>query len=294
MPRRFGLIGAGISASGSPALFRAAYGGRWSYDLIDEPAFEPAWRRFLAGYHAVNITAPYKEDAFAQAVGLARDGLGSVSGPCMKIGASNLAVKTPEGISFHNSDFSGIILSVGEALFPGIVRACYAHFGERGHIKVHQWVRDNLASLYGCQPQALVVGCGGAGRAAAVAAAEMGFGVALTNRTFDKARDLAAALPEYGFIPVPLSGFPEAFAECDLVIYTLPVGPQEAGLTLPADLSPASPRKLVFEAGYKSPSLAEVPGCQYISGRSWLLYQALSGYGLMTGEQPDFEAMSHL
>ncbi|MBQ4284822.1 MAG: hypothetical protein II720_00005, partial [Bacteroidales bacterium] len=30
---------------------------------------------------------------------------------------------------------------------------------------------------------------------------------------------------------------------------------------------------------------------RYIPGINWLLYQALTGYGLMTGRTPDFAAM---
>lgn len=34
--------------------------------------------------------------------------------------------------------------------------------------------------------------------------------------------------------------------------------------------------------------------CTYISGRRWLLYQALTGYSIMTGLQPDLKAMSEV
>ena len=46
---RYGLIGHPVQGSGSPALFRAAYNGTWTYDLIDEADFETAWNRFLTG-----------------------------------------------------------------------------------------------------------------------------------------------------------------------------------------------------------------------------------------------------
>ena len=158
---KFGLIGTGIQASGSPALFRAAYGGRWDYDLLDGTEFLPLWERFLEEYQAVNVTAPFKQDAFAQAVQLAKDGYAGISGPCFKIRATNLAVKTPEGLMFHNSDFTGVMLSIAEACFPGVVEQCYAVYGERGHIKVHQFLKEQLGSAYGYKPQALVVGCSG-------------------------------------------------------------------------------------------------------------------------------------
>lgn len=295
---KYGLIGHPIADSQSPKLFGAAYGGRLCYDLIHGDDFEKSYGTFLSEYKAVNVTAPFKELAFAQAVALAKDGRGSLSGPCLKTGATNLMVKTPEGMMAYNTDFTGIILSVAEALFPGVVRECYSQFGERGYIKVHQFVCKHIEEIYTLKPQALIVGCGGAGKAAAVAAAEMGFGVALMNRTPERARQIAAALPEYQFIVDPISDFKEAFRECDLVIYTLPVAlPEVAELQAIADAP--SGTKLILEANYKTPCLAGLSqhavrkdsSLRYIPGINWLLYQALTGYGLMTGQTPDFPAM---
>ena len=286
---KFGLIGHPISDSLSPKLFEAAYGGKYRYDLIEGDVFESSYRRFLEEYKAINVTAPFKEDAFAQAVALTRDSLGSISGPCWKTGATNLLVKTGDGIQAHNTDFSGVILSVAEALFPGVVEECLRLYPDRFHVKVHQFVRKELPSLYPLRPQALVVGCGGAGKAAAVAAAEMGYAVALMNRTQERAQEIASALGEYSFIVDPVSDFPEAVKECDLVIYTLPV-PIEGIAAL--DPSQWTGRKIILEANYKTPALAGIGGAaQYVSGRRWLLYQALAGYGIMTGNAPDAPAM---
>ncbi|MBQ3978195.1 MAG: hypothetical protein II632_05050, partial [Bacteroidales bacterium] len=59
------------------------------------------------------------------------------------------------------------------------------------------------------------------------------------------------------------------------------------------------PGKVLLEANYKTPAFGsgdtalkmQEGGCQYVPGRRWHLYQALTGYSLMTGEQPDFSAM---
>lgn len=292
--KKFGLIGHPIADSLSPRLFAAAYAGKYPYDLIEGADFESAYRRFLEEYQAINITAPFKEDAFAQALALTRDGLGSLSGSCFKIGATNLMVKTPEGIQAHNSDFSGIILSVAEALFPGLVESCYAAYGERGHIKVHQYLREEVPAHYPLQPQALVVGCGGAGKAAAVAAAEMGYSTVLMNRTRERAQAIADALPEYAFLVDDIQDFPEAVRECDLVIYTLPVAlPQIATLT--AQQLRGEGTKVILEANYKTPAFdaqqVQAAGAHYVAGKEWLRYQALTGYSLMTGEIPDRAAL---
>ena len=66
--KKFGLIGHPIAHSLSPALFKAAYDGKYAYDLIEGEDFETSYRRFIEEYDAINVTAPFKEAAFAKAV----------------------------------------------------------------------------------------------------------------------------------------------------------------------------------------------------------------------------------
>jgi len=299
---KFGIIGSPVKGSRSPQLFNAAYDGKYSYDLIEGSDFLQSWKTFLEEYKAINVTAPFKEDAFAQVLALAREGLAEISGPCFKIKATNLVVKGEKGLSAHNSDFSGIILSVAEAYFPGLVAQCYDLYGGRGHVKVHQFIKQNIEEVFGQRPQALVIGTGGAGKAAAVAAAEMGFATALMNRTSEKAAAICRDLPEYGFIPVPFSDFKGAVRECDLVIYTLPVAVDAINGLEAADFAGEGSRpKVLLEANYKTPAFSgdvmnrlQAGGCHYVHGSNWLLYQALAGYGLMTGETPLFSRMQQL
>jgi len=308
--KRFGLIGHPIKKSGSPALFTAAYSNRkqedgssYSYDLIEGEDFEISWKKFLDEYQAINVTAPFKEKAFAKAVELARQGKGRISGPAARIGATNLLVKTPEGIEAHNSDFTGIILAVAEAYYPGIVKEFTHEFGDNFYVKVHQFFRQNLGSKFSQKPQALVVGCGGAGKAAAIAAAELGFSTALMNRTADKAQAIADALPEYDFIVDPITDFKAAVKECELVIYTLPIALPEIEELSADDYAGETPGvdKVILEANYKTPSFAgdtlfriSSADAIYVPGSRWLIYQALTGYSLMTGIQPDFQAMAEV
>ncbi len=317
MTKKFGLIGYPIAASRSPMLFKKAFGGKYEYDLIEGEDFETSFQKFLDEYQAINVTAPFKQKAFAKVVSLAREGKGTVSGPCFKIKASNLLLKGPEGIEAHNSDFTGVILTVAEAYFPGLTEECYKHFGSRGYIKVHQFFKQNIGGLFTEKPQALIVGCGGAGRAAAVAAAELGFDVALMNRTPETAQALAAEMPEYNFICVPMSDFKNSVRECELVIYCASqkiddidrlsiddfVGDNH-NLASARKAQPNSPienptpSKVILEANYKTPSFTgdalekiEYAGALYISGKIWHTYQGLTGYGIMTGEEPDLKAL---
>ncbi len=298
-------------------LFEKAFGGKYVYDLIEGEDFEESWQKFLDEYQAINVTAPFKQKAFEKVVALAREGKGEISGPCFKIKASNLLLKGPEGIKAHNSDFTGIILSVAEAYFPGLTAECYKHFGSRGYIKVHQYFRQNIGTVFVEKPQALVVGCGGAGRAAAVAAAELGFDVALMNRTQETAQALADEMPEYNFICVPMSDFKNSVRECELVIYTASqkieaidnlsiddFAGDNHNLTSARKAQPdatygnPTPSKVILEANYKTPAFngaildkIAFAGALYIPGKVWHTYQGVTGYGIMTGEEPDLEAL---
>ena len=64
---KFGLIGHPIAHSLSPALFKAGYNGRYPYELIETADFEEAYQRFLDDYDGFNVTAPFKELAYAKA-----------------------------------------------------------------------------------------------------------------------------------------------------------------------------------------------------------------------------------
>ena len=272
---KFGIIGDPVSHSKSPVLFKAAYAGAWPYELIEGSDFETSWKKFLEEYTGINVTAPFKALAFGKA------DIATVA--TARIGAANLIVKTPQGTEAHNSDFSGVILSVREALAPGCAPASdETVLGE---------VRDLLPNLYPTRPEAIVIGCGGAGRAAAVAAAEMGFRVRVMNRTYLKAVDLCREMPEMDFEAVPVNRLREAVRRADLVLYTA-TGPLQGLMDLTEeDYSGQDPygrpSKLVLEANYKDPSFTggiletlENAGAQYVSGRRWLLYQD-------TGFSPD-------
>lgn len=97
---RFALIGHPIAHSLSPRLFRAAYDGKYAYDLIETPDFEQAWERFRKDYRAINVTAPFKGRAFEKADWRSPE--------CERVGATNLCVNTEEGVKAYNSDYLAV------------------------------------------------------------------------------------------------------------------------------------------------------------------------------------------
>ena len=284
---RFGLIGDPIGHSASPQLFQTAYSGRYPYDLIEGSVFEDSYVRFLREYKAINVTAPFKEAAYEKA--------DIVSGPCALIGAANILLHTAEGVECHNSDFSGVILTIAEELFPGIISEFYGEFGATAHRKIHLFVRKCLEQKYGRKPTAVVAGCGGAGKAAAVAAAEMGFDTTILNRSLEKATAFSKGLQEYKFHVVSTDDFVKEGSGADLVIYTLPMALDSLDEFC---LSRSEHGRILLEANYRNPAFAGLrlarlqdAGVSYIPGQRWLLCQAVSGYGIMTGETPDIGAL---
>lgn len=145
---KFGLIGHPIAHSVSPAIFSKAYDGRWPYELIEGEDFGQSWKRFLDGYKAINITAPFKEPAFRK---VAAEGVLDES--VKPIGAINIAVKEADGLVHgYNSDYLGVL----------------------------QLMKD---LGYGPGSTVVVAGFGGAGKAAAAAARKLGCDTIICNRS---------------------------------------------------------------------------------------------------------------
>ena len=261
--KKFGLIGHPIARSLSPVLFNAAYEGKYPYDLIQGEDFETSFQKFLDNYDGINVTAPFKEQAFAKADILSEE--------CRLAKAANILVKTPEGVKAYNSDLLGVRL----------------------------WIREVLQGVgTGSGMTALIAGCGGAGRATALAAASLGLRTVLMNRNIDRAKNLEEDLRSMGYEAEtqPMDGFATWFRRSDIIIYNIPTAiPQISALT-DSDFAPGHP-KFILEANYKDPSfdeacLSRMPHARYTGGRTWLLYQAMTGYEIFTGEKPDLEKMS--
>ncbi|MBO4468946.1 MAG: hypothetical protein J5740_01025 [Bacteroidales bacterium] len=222
MPK-FGLIGNPAAGSKSPALFAAAYGGRYPYEIIEEEDFDKAFKRFISeDFKAVNVTAPHKCAAADCADWRSPD--------VDRIGAANILVKTPAGsVEAFNSD----VLAVRKLIDGLDIRS------------------------------AIVIGLGGAGRAAFDACLSAGLKTSFRHHDF-----------AFRYNPVA----------ADLIVYALPKA--VSGIE-------NIKCRYLLEANYLTPCCSDLPGVDhYISGEQWLKAQAILGYGLMTGEAPDTEAIA--
>ena len=263
---RIGLIGNPIGHSRSPELFREYFASRpdilehWSYDLIELGTFDEAWNAFMRDYIAVNVTAPFKEDAFRAADVRDRSAV-----LCQ---ASNLLVKKENGVMAYNTDYEAVMEILRDE-FPG----------PASRIRV------------------LVLGCGGAGKAAAAAAFVAGTQVCICNRTVSRAQDFASHLGQFcRHIPdnrserpgnVTVTGLADmipVIMDSDVVVNALPgPGSEKILHSLPGGQPDLFADKLILEASYKSPCLDRVLCRRYISGLVWLRLQALATYRIVLG-----------
>lgn len=242
---KFGLIGYPISHSKSPEFFKVAFPGRddFSYDLIEEEDFETAYRKFIAEYDAINVTAPFKDRAFRKA-----DVTDTIS---RELFAVNLLKKDGNRIIGYNTDY---------------------------------WAMEEILKGLGCKRQnAFVIGCGGAAKAAALAAKKLPMSVTMANRDWEKVRSFCFSAG--GITPVRLEQAEKNVPDFDLLVYAVPV---RIPLLDRLDLE----GKIVVEPNYKDPCLKDIcaeRGIRYVSGLEWLERQAISGFRRMTGEEPDEE-----
>ncbi len=250
--KKFGLIGHPIKDSLSPKIFNAAYNGKYPYELIEEQDYATAFSKFIAEYEGINITSPFKYDAYLSADILSRE--------CEITNAANILIKKNKQIKAYNSDVRGVIYCLQ---------------------KCEQY------------STALIVGCGGAGRAAAYAALLLGMNIGLINRTYEKAIQLkqllqeteegkAATIEVYAF-----ENLKEEIEKNCIIINT--VSEKIKGFE---ELNVES-RKFIIEANYTNPTFAKLANenIVYISGKDWLLGQAIAAYKIMTGEAPNIKAM---
>lgn len=327
--RRLGLIGYPIGHSLSPTLFREYFASRpdileqWEYDLIERSTFDEARAAFLQDYTAVNVTAPFKENAFRTA--------DSHDYSALRCQASNLLVKTTsEGVKAYNTDFEAVL---------DILRQEHTAFqtGATGKTEKDHEMR---------KMKVLVIGAGGAGKAAAAAAVEAGMQTSIWNRTSGRAIEFADHLHQYdphglgsvtriiGTPSVPFenscpatdpttvsapehrnpdrahASIPQdiqpdtinfiqaelltAVRQSDIIVYTLP-GPSTSDHTFHRTKAECSfltlldtepdilSGKTVIEANYKDPVLADTPCRRYISGLTWLRLQAIATYRIVLG-----------
>ncbi|PSP55870.1 shikimate dehydrogenase [Halobacteriales archaeon QS_1_67_19] len=261
----FGLLGNPVEHSLSPPMHEAGY------EELDLDAryvtFEPApddLGRAIEGARALgiaglNVTIPFKEDVLAH---VDPDDLAA------RIGAVNTVDfpdenedRPPRG---YNTDATG-------------VRRSFANHGVT--------LADRAA---------VVVGAGGAGRAAAFALADAGAEVHIANRTEGRARDLAADVGQAASAG-DLESLSERVRAADVLVNATSVGMGEDRSPVPADALHGG--LAVLDAVYDPLETrllrdAAARGATTIDGAWMLLYQGVEAFERWTGREAPVDAMN--
>ncbi|MDR0668203.1 MAG: hypothetical protein LBF90_06270 [Prevotellaceae bacterium] len=135
---------------------------------------------------------------------------------------------------------------------------------------------------------ALVLGAGGAGQAATYALKKGGARVFWANRSIAGIKTVAK---HYKVDCLPLDDVSKHLAEVNLVVNTLPV------MAPALENLPLNETHVVLDADYKHNPLAKLSAerhARYISGLSWLLWQAVPAFFYFTGVMPDVPAMKRV
>lgn len=260
----FGLVGSGIDHSLSPRLHNHFYrqlGLPYLYLPFEVQAFGDFWLEVVEsgafeelGFHlrGLSVTSPYKRIASA---------VGGACSPLVEwLGSANTLVCREGGVwEAESTDGEGVTIPLR------------AHLGS---------VEDE---------NAVVIGAGGAGRAAVVALKTMGAKVTLVNRGEENGRRAARDLR----VPFrSLEGFDPG--ETRILVHATPLG---RALEDPLPISPGLLAKdavvldLVYQTATPTRLVQETraAGRHAIDGREVLAAQAVTQFRLMTGHEMRFE-----
>ncbi|GAB6879019.1 shikimate dehydrogenase [Halorubrum gandharaense] len=270
----YGLIGNPVGHSLSPPLHEAGYEelGLDARYVTFEPGKDDAIRAVegaaALGVSGLNVTIPFKQDVLdaVDADPLA-ERIGAVNtvdfGPVVD-GDSEASPDDPDARPVgYNTDAAG-------------VTRAFAH---------HDVELDGR--------DAVVVGAGGAGRAAAFALADAGADVTVCNRTVSTAEALAADVP--GATGTGLDALPEAVPAADVLVNATSVGMESDETPVPAELLHAD--LAVLDAVYtpiETRLLREAAdaGATTVDGAWMLLFQGVEAFEIWTGETAPVEAMN--
>ena len=217
------------------------------FRLAADTAAEAMFLFREAGLTGMNVTAPFKKDIMEE--------VDHLDPAAIKIGGINTIARNGEGISGFNTDHIGVARSIEEIA---------------GDLKGKRCV---------------VLGAGGAGRAAAYGLLNKGARVVIANRTLEKAEHTAEQL---GCEAAALDGLRELVANADVLVSSLSSGVE----VVKKDW--LHPGLVVLDANYKSSTLAKDAvnrGCPLAKGEDWLLFQAIPAYTHFLGETPPFNWM---
>ena len=141
---------------------------------------------------------------------------------------------------------------------------------------------------------ALVLGAGGAARAAVDALRETATKIWVTSPDLDEARAVCRDLDVASGGPAPLGSLSLLVRKAELIVNATPVGSDGQSALFPIDW--ITPAQFVFDLIYQPPVTplllgAREQGARAINGLTMLLFQGLAAFEIWTGEAPPKAAM---
>ncbi|CAL2239355.1 unnamed protein product [Prunus armeniaca] len=259
----FGIIGKPVSHSKSPFLYNegfksVGFNGVYVHLLVDDIA------KFLQTYSSMDfagfsITIPHKEAALKCC--------DEVDPVAKSIGAINCIIRRPNGKLFgFNTDYVGAISAIEDGLTGSHKSGSITGSPLGGRLFV-------------------VIGAGGAGKALAYGAKQKGARIAIANRTYDRARELADTIGGDALSLADLDNFhPE---EGMILANTTSIGMQPKVDETPISKHALRSYSLVFDAVY-TPKMtrllkdAEASGAIVVSGLEMFIGQAYEQFERFT------------
>lgn len=267
--KKFYIFGYNISHSLSPTIHNAGFkhtGFDGHYTIHETPEVDSSIAVLLAdhSFGGASVTFPHK----LQVEGL----LDSVSEAGTKIGAINTISKKDGKLLGDNTDWSGVKACIDSAGMSGLTDA-----------------------------PAIVLGAGGAARAACYALVEMGFPrILVVNRTRANAEAMVSRFPEATFdIFETLGEAVEASkaAPARVVVGCIPADDLTED-KIPVKLFGGAESGVLVEMAYRPPvtgmekAAAKSPGWRIFKGIDVLREQGYAQFSIWTGKEAPKEAMS--
>ena len=261
-PSQFAVFGHPVAHSLSPRIhrdFARQFGIALEYRTIDaapEAFAEAVHAFFAAGGAGANVTLPHKGAAFALA--------DERSEAATRAGTANVLTRLPGGqLAAHNTDGAGLVRDLAERHRVDL----------RGH-------------------DALLLGAGGAARAAAWALLDAGVQtLTIVNRTPETADALADAIGEPTRAHARCWDDLATLGSYGLIVNATSAGVLGGGLKLPTSLVGA--HALCYDLAYGTAAIpflawAQAAGARHAwDGLGMLVEQAAEAFALWHGQRPD-------
>ena len=271
---KLGILGYPLAHSISPAFQQAAldhYGLDLTYDAWPVPPERLRDEvRKLRGeeYLGANVTIPHKETVLSM--------MDALDPSARLAGAVNTIVKDGDALLGHNTDIQGFLASLRE-------KAAFEPEGKA----------------------ALVLGAGGAARAAAFGLAREGVAsLTIANRTPRRARVLADGLRDLvahvEAVPMDQDGLGRVNPDVDLIVNATSLGMShgDGARATPLRAEQISANSLVYDMVYtpaETPLMVEArkAGARSMGGLWMLVFQGAASFELWTGRTAPVDVMYH-